>query len=151
MTMRIAMYKGPPDDFWHKVGHGATCLWTRSRYSHCELVFGEPGTDGRSLCASASSRDGGVRFKRINLGSGRWDVYTPSGYDAHDEAFARQWFHEHNGLPYDHLGLVWFVLPISAFNDPKKFTCSEACAAALGMPKPHKYHPQRLLGAAMKA
>jgi hypothetical protein len=65
--MRIAMYKGPPDDFWHKVGHTATCLWTRSKYSHCELVFSAPGT------------------------------------------------------------------------------------AALGMPKPHKYHPQRLLDAAVKA
>jgi len=148
--MYIAMYRGPASNFWHKVGHEATCLWTRSIYSHCELVFGEPGSDGKSLCASASSRDGGVRFKRLDLNSGHWDVYKLSGYDAHDEAFARQWFHEHCGLAYDHLGLAWFVLPISAFNDPQKFTCSEAVAAALRMRKPHKKHPERVLTDALK-
>jgi hypothetical protein len=150
MTMRLAMYKGPPDDFWHGVGHTATRLWTRSRYSHCELVFGEPDADGKSLCASSSARDGGVRFKRIDLGSGRWDVYDLPGFDAFDAAYARQWFHDHAGLPYDHLGLLWFVLPIGKFNHPARFVCSEACAAALRLPKPHKYHPQRLLDAVKK-
>lgn len=149
--MKIAMYKGPPSDFWHKVGHEGTCLWTASRYSHAELVFSDEPVDGKHLCASASARDGGVRFKRIDLDSGSWDVYELPGYDAFDEAFSRQWFKEHDGLPYDHLGLVWFVLPIEAFNDPEAYFCSEAIAAALRMRKPHKFHPQKLLDAAVKA
>jgi hypothetical protein len=145
--MKLAMYKGPPDDFWHKVGHTATRVWTRSRYSHCELVFSEPGADGLSLCASSSARDGGVRFKRIDLSSGRWDVYGLPDHDAFDAAYARQWFDDHAGLPYDHLGLVWFVLPIGAFDRSKRWFCSEAIAAALRMRRPHKFHPQRVLDA----
>jgi len=149
--MKLACYKGPPDDFWHAVGHTATCVWTGSRYSHAELVFGEPDHLGESLCASASARDGGVRFKNIDLASGRWDVYALPGYDKFDEAYAYEWFSKHQGTPYDYFGLVWFVLPIRKFNHPHKQFCSEAIASALGMRKPHKFHPQRLLDAAMKA
>lgn len=148
--MKLACYKGPPDDFWHTVGHSGTCLWTRSRYSHCELVFSDPVLNGRHLCASSSARDDGVRFKRIDLSSGRWDLYQPARRYQTMEPQARQWFIEHEGLPYDHLGLAWFVLPIEEFNDPKAFVCSEAIASALRMRKPHKFHPQRLLDAAMR-
>lgn len=144
-TLRLAMYKGPPDDFWHQVGRTATCIWTRSIYSHCELVFGEPDADGQSLCASSSARDGGVRFKRIDLSSGRWDVYELPAIDAIDEALARQWFYAHIGRRYDWFGLVWFVLPIKAINDPARFFCSEAIGHALRLHSPHKLHPQRLL------
>lgn len=145
--MKLAMYKGPPTEFWHKVGHEATCLWTFSEYSHCELVFGGGSGDGKHLCASSSARDGGVRFKYINLASGHWDVYPIKG----DEAAAYDWFVAHQGAPYDHFGLGWFVLPIDQFNDPRRFFCSEAIAAALGLPKPHKFHPQRVLDRATKA
>lgn len=145
--MKLACYKGPPDDFWHTVGHTGTRLWTWSKYSHCELVFGEPDRFGASLCASASARDKGVRFTRINLDSGRWDVYELKGFD---EVYARQWFNDHAGRGYDYLGLLWFLLPIKAINHPKRFFCSEAMAHALQLPKPHKFHPQRLLDAAMR-
>lgn len=148
--MQLAMYKGPPDDFWHTVGHTGTCVWTRSKYSHCELVFSDPVLNSRRLCASSSARDGGVRFKRIDLGSGRWDLYQPARRYRAMEPQARQWFIEHEGLPYDHLGLAWFVLPIDAFNHPARLHCSEAVAAALGMRKPHRLHPQRLLDAVVK-
>ena len=145
------MYKGPPSDFWHKVGHEGTCLWTDSIYSHAELVFSDDPVAGKHLCASSSARDGGVRFKRIDLASGRWDVFSLPGVDEFDEAHARQWFQDHAGLPYDHLALLWFVLPINQFNRSKRFFCSEAVAAALSMRHPHKKHPQRLLDAALKA
>jgi len=145
--MKIAMYKGPPTGFWHKVGHEATCLWTFSEYSHCELVFGDADRSGRHLCASSSARDGGVRFKRIDLSTGRWDLYPIKG----DEAAAYQWFVQHQGKQYDCLGLAWFVLPIEQFNDPDRYVCSEAIAAALGYARPHKFHPQRVLDRAMKA
>lgn len=150
MTMQLAMYKGPATEFLHKIGHAGTCLVTGSIYSHCELVFGPPLQSGRSLCASASMRDKGVRFKHINLSSGRWDVY-PLAYDREAEPYAYDWFLQHQGIPYDYLGLAWFVLPIRAFNQPNRVFCSEAIALALRLPKPHKFHPQRLLDVAVKA
>ncbi len=149
--MKLAMYKGPPTDFWRTVGHETTCLWTRSEYSHAELVFSEPLVNGKHFCASASARDGGVRFKSIDLSTGRWDVYDMPGFDWDDENHARQWFLDHEGMPYDYLGLAWFVLPIDGFNNPARYFCSEAIAAALRMRQPHKVHPQRLLDAALKA
>lgn len=119
--MHIAMYKGPAQGWLHRLSHWAVSMWTRSQYSHCELVF-----DGlappNSYCASASARSGAVRFTRINLDSGRWDVYELKGFD---EVYARRWF------------------------------CSEAVAAALGLPRPHKWTPADLhkwaLDAVMKA
>lgn len=145
--MHIAMYKGPAQGWLHRLSHWAVSMWTRSQYSHCELVF-----DGlappNSYCASASARGGVVRFTRINLDSGRWDVYELKGFD---EVYARQWFNDHAGRGYDYLGLLWFLLPIKAINHPQRFFCSEAMAHALQLPKPHKFHPQRLLDAAMKA
>lgn len=149
--MQLAMYKGPATEPLHKIGHAATCLATWSIYSHCELVFGDTLANGHSLCASSSMRDKGVRFKHINLGTGRWDVYELPGFDRAAVAYAYDWFIKHQGLPYDYLGLAWFVLPIDAFNDPARYVCSEAIAAALRLDKPHKFHPQRLLDVAVKA
>jgi hypothetical protein len=139
--MKIAMYKGPPTHFLHKVGHAVINFWTGSDYSHCELVFGQPNMHGSSLCASSSARDGGVRFKWINLKDGKWDVYDLPGFD---EKTAKAWFYDRQGLKYDYLGLLWFVLPIRKFNNPRRWFCSEAIGAALGLDRPHKLHPEKL-------
>lgn len=149
--MQLAMYKGPATEPLHKIGHAATCLVTGSIYSHCELVFGDPLPSGRSLCASSSPRDGGVRFNHINLASGRWDVFPLTRFDRNAEIHAYNWFIQHQGEPYDHLGLGYFILPIRALNRPGRHFCSEAGAAALRLHKPYKFSPQRLLDVAVKA
>ena len=131
------MYKGPPSDFMHKIGHFVTCFVTASKYSHCELVF----SDG--MCGSSSARDGGVRLKHIDLESGHWDVF-PIKY-ALDESYARAWFESNTSKKYDWFGLLWFILPIKAFNDPKRYFCSEAIGLSLSLRKPHKLHPQKCL------
>jgi hypothetical protein len=145
--MKLAMYKGPPADFWHRLSHWFTCLWTFSEYSHCELVFAQSYSTGKWLCASASARDGGVRLKYIDLASGHWDVYDLPQFDKLTAAEARAWFYDKadRRAGYDWFGLLWFVLPIKAFNNPRRYFCSEAISDALGLPKPHKFHPQRLL------
>jgi hypothetical protein len=140
--MIIAMYKGPANNFWHKISHGFIKFWTDSEYSHCELVFGKPNMHGSSLCASSSTRDGGVRFKWINLEDGKWDLYDIPEFD---ESSAKNWFYNHQSQKYDYFGLLWFVLPIRKFNNPRRWFCSEAIGAALGLDRPHKLHPQRLL------
>lgn len=146
--MKLAMYKGPPNDVAHKLSHWFTCLWTRSIYSHCELVYHQSDVmNGKSLCASSSARDGGVRLKYIDLSSGHWDVFELPGLTEQQAEAARAWFYEKSDARagYDWFGLLWFVLPVKAFNNPRRWFCSEALAAALGLPKPHKYHPQKLL------
>lgn len=142
--MTLAMYKGPAAKALYQFTHWFTCLWTHSDYSHCELVFGGPDEDGLSMCASSSARDGGVRFKRIDLSSGHWDIYPLPQFTEADYRSAMAWAVECGDAKYDWLGLLWFLLPIR-FEHPRRFFCSEAVGHMLRLPEPYKLHPQRLL------
>ena len=64
--MKVALYKGKRGGF-AGVFDAAVRWWTRGAYSHVELVF----SDG--MAASSSTRDGGVRFKRIDFKPEHWD------------------------------------------------------------------------------
>lgn len=137
--MKLALYKGPSKDWMHKFAHWAICVFTGSPYSHCELVL-----DG--YCYSASSRDGGVRKKYIDLNSGKWDVLElDSGYDP---AVALAWFAVHEGQPYDWPGVFGLAMGLSLHSKRKSF-CSEACGSMLGFEKSHKLWPNTL-GAKVK-
>lgn len=57
---------------------------------------------------------------------------------------ALAWFREHAGDGYDWAGVVRFIIPFLPHRRGQWF-CSEACAAALGIAKPHKLTPQALL------
>ena len=64
--MKVALYKGKRGGFAGAFD-AAVRWWTRGAYSHVELVF----SDG--MAASSSTRDGGVRFKRIDFKPDQWD------------------------------------------------------------------------------
>ena len=142
--MHIAMYKGPAKSLAQKLIHWGICSVTRSKYSHCELVPGLRAADGTHLCLSSSLRDGGVRFKRIDLSSGSWDVFPIAEDNEETRARAIQWFVAHADQKYDYLGLLWFLVPIRLHRPDRQF-CSEAIARALGLTDPHIYSPQHLL------
>lgn len=132
--MKLALYRGPASDLAHRIAHWAVCAFTGSPYSHCELVI-----DG--VCWTSSTRDGGVRGKAIDLYSGRWDVIDlGAGYDA---GAARAWFRAREGQRYDWAGVFRFALPFLPQRSRQWF-CSEACAAALGLPRPHTFTPASL-------
>lgn len=139
--LQLALYKGPPSDLLHTIGHTATKLWTWSRYSHAELVI-------NGVCWSSSSRDSGVRRKTIDLASGRWDVckLTDSQIVLNK---ALKWFLDHEGDSYDYRNILRFVLPVVG-HDKNKWVCYEACGAALGIKNPHKLDADKLLAEALK-
>lgn len=111
--------------------------WTRGPYSHIELVFER---DGKTLCASSSPRDGGVRIKEIELDPNRWDVIEIQGYD---EQKAIKWFSSRVGAKYDFVGLFGFVVsPLP--EDRLKYFCSEAIAYALGYADGWRFSPNSL-------
>jgi hypothetical protein len=143
--MHLALYKGPGSDLGKQVGHVAISAWTRSPYSHCELVFGDIEVDGMALCASSSSRDGGVRFKWIDIYSGHWDIVNlrKHGFTDADEEYAKTWFVEREGAGYDYLGLLFFLTSLRTERRQRWF-CSEAVGAALKLSKPHKLSPGSL-------
>jgi hypothetical protein len=127
--MRVAFYKatrpGLPGIYNRLVR-----WWTRSPYSHAEIVF----NDG--LSASASLMDGGVRFKLIQFDSAHWDFVEIDS----DEIAARRWFTRHDGDDYDLMGNVGFF--IGCIRDSAgKWSCAESIAAALGYSAPWRYSP----------
>lgn len=127
--MQLYLYKGPASYKWQQLSHRLICWFTGSTYSHVELTI-----DGTSY--SASARDGGVRGKRIDLSTGRWDVFDVDG----DEVAALRWFESHYGQRYDYAGVARFVLPFLPQRSGEWF-CSEAVAAALGLPDPSRFAP----------
>lgn len=108
--------------------------WTRSPYSHCELVF------STGVAASASFIDNGVRYKRIDFNPAHWDfVELPEGL----QGPALDWFCWHLGQPYDLPGNFHFVFALIG-HDRRRWFCSEAVAAALGFIDPWRYSPGTL-------
>jgi hypothetical protein len=117
--------------------------WTRSPYSHVELIFFDDGSGDVCQAASSSYMDGGVRFKWFAFDPALWDfVDLPDSLAVP----AIQWFDAHEGQGYDLLGNLHFVFgPVGG--DKAKWFCSEAVAAALGIPDPSRFDPGTLYAA----
>ena len=125
--MKVAFYKGKT-----KLFNKLVCWWTKSDYSHCELVL----DDGLSWSSSFS--DGGIRYKLIDYTKHpeRWEFeevgpMTPSIKARMDL---------HKGKKYDTLGLAGFVLgPV--VDDKDKLFCSEAVADVMGYIDSWRFDP----------
>jgi len=136
MTLKAAFYRGTRPGLagiYNRLVRG----WTRSEFSHVELVL----STGDAW--SASFADGGVRNKPIDVDTANWVVIDlPAGLEQSAEA----WFRAHRGAKYDLLGNLQFVLaPIPQTQG--RWFCSEAVAAALGIPDPWRYSPATLASA----
>ncbi len=126
--MQVAFYKGKKRLFNRLVA-----WWTQGPYSHCELVI-----DG--VCWSSSFMDGGVRNKVIAFDADNWDLVPLAPSDAAD---ALAWFAARNGQRYDVLGIIGFIWR-ALEQDQRKWFCSEAIAAALGIPDAWRFDPNTL-------
>lgn len=127
--MKLAFYKGREDLYDRLIS-----WWTRGPYSHVELVINE------NYCMSSSPKDGGIRFKHIDLRPDHWDLVELEGYDP---AYAYNWFKEHEGRKYDILGILGFVFgPLR--QDKKRFFCTEAIGHALKMKEPWRLDPNAM-------
>lgn len=131
--MQIAFYKGTKAGLAGIYNRGVRFV-TKGKYSHCELIF----SDGMS--ASASFADGGVRFKRIDYDSTRWDIV-----DIGDkfESQSREWFQRHEGQGYDLLGNLHFIFGFVGDNR-HKWSCAEAVAESIGVPDSWRINPNSL-------
>lgn len=130
--MHLALYKGTRPGL-QGVYNRLVRWWTASPYSHCEVVF----SDGVS--ASSSWVDGGVRLKVIEFDPDKWDLIDIHG----DEDKARAWFIKHSIDGYDLLGMFWFVWG-GLRQDKEKWSCSEACGAALQIKDSWRFDPCQL-------
>lgn len=111
-NLRLAFYKAEHGTFTDKL----VASVIKSKYSHVELVL----SDG--VCASASPREKGVRFKKIDLTNGKWDIY-PIKQDLLNEEKVKLWFLKHLGQQYDTLGAIGSGIGLKLYSENKKF-CS---------------------------
>lgn len=130
--MRVALYTSTRPGI-QGLSNRLIRWWTRSPYSHCELIFSS------GISASSSFIDGGVRFKHIVFNPAHWDFIDVAG----DESSARQWFLDREDAKYDVLGIVGFVMGFIG-HDKNKYTCGESIAGALGFADPERFAPALL-------
>lgn len=140
----LGLYKGPTDDFLHTISHWVTCavLTIRdmklTKYSHTEIFVD-------STAYSSSVRDGGVRSKSINMYSGKWDYIDITDDLGKDGlTLAMSIFKQKEGREYDWFGALGFGIPFLK-QDKNKEYCFEINAEMLGLQKPHKYTPNKLI------
>ena len=133
----IALYKGTPNnDLWHIVSHYLICLRTLSKYSHAELLIDD-------MCYSSSARDGGVRAKKIDLTSGKWDVIQVS-IPIEQELDAIEWFGINYGKKYDWMNILRYMIPF-VHQKNNQYVCFEAIGTALGFAGAYKLNANDLL------
>lgn len=127
--MQVAFYKGKG-----LIGNALVRWWTRSPYSHCELVVG-------GIWYSSSLMDGGVRGKVITYNPDHWDLVTLP-----DELAPQilAYYELTKGYRYSWLDLIRSQLFNSTADEAGASFCSDWCAAALGIPNPTLYSPATL-------
>lgn len=114
------------------------CFFTRSRFSHVELIYSYDPEHKSGACVSSSPRDGGVRSKIIDFSDGKWEVYEVGTIKTPAQII--EWAQEHDGMLYDWLGALGaYIDPLNG--DAKRLFCVEAVGECLGMPNAHKMTP----------
>ena len=121
MSMALAAYE---PHRWADLGGHLIAWWTRSPYSHVEVVI-------NGVCYSSSMRDGGARKKVIDLDKPWWRV-TPIEWA--DEEAALRVFRRYEGQPYGYWDLLTQHVLRLPVDDPG-LLCSELCALMLGLPE----------------
>lgn len=128
MKARLAFYKGKGD--WTDK---AIRLWTKSKYSHVELVVGD-------YWYSTSPRDMKVRKKKIVPNPDNWDYVDVHIYEEN----LLEMYNSTRGAKYDWLGILLSqFIPLSIHNRDRWF-CSEWCAEILYLDYSNEYSPQDL-------
>lgn len=125
--IRVAFYK---PNRWYDFGGQLICWWTKSPYSHCEIVM-------NGLSYSSSIRDGGVRVKQIEFMYERWDFVDVPDADTTQIASL---FAQTRGDSYGWIDLLLRQV-LNKRGDSDGWFCSEWCATALGIPSAQEYAP----------
>lgn len=115
--MELIFYKGRGK--WLDFG---VRVWTGGPYSHSEFRFES------ELTFSSSYRDGGIRWRDMQLRPDRWDRLAVD-IDADTEERLLRWCAARSGA-YDLWGIFGFLINRS-INDTDKWYCSEVMAYGL--------------------
>lgn len=117
--MRVAFQKADPSFY-----AGLIRWWTKSEYSHCELLF----SDG--LLFSSHVADQGTRYVRNQyLNYLYWDVLEIPITDEQEKTM-REFCDSELYCRYDWWGILFSQFIRMQREDPDKWFCSEVCTAS---------------------
>lgn len=142
----LALYKGRKQiqsskDLMYRIIDWVIRKATRGEYSHCEIAVRLP--DGQFDCYSSSFRDGGVRCKRMELPSDKWDLIELPKPNLTYGRTMKLW-RETKGRKYDIKGVLAvksIFRSLKFRQSPNKWFCSEWCAYVIGFGEPFLYSP----------
>lgn len=117
------------------------CFFTKSSYSHVELIYDLDHATMHAKTWSSSPLDGGVRKASIQLNPQRWEVFTIEGVYTTEQL--HEWFMAHEGKKYDWIGAVGVKFKVFKHHRNKWF-CSEIVGSYLGLKRPHRLSPIKL-------
>jgi hypothetical protein len=133
--MYLAFYKGLKDiNPKADIVDYLICKWTKSIYSHVEIVF------STGISFSSSPRDGGCRYKAIVYDDAIWD-YIDLSISKQYEDNIMKFCNSQNGKGYDWTGIFLSQIFPLDISEPNKWTCSELVAKCLNYKKPSQYNP----------
>ena len=134
--VKVSFYIARHGNWWDKLIAFKSAPWRMKLTgafldlpSHCELVL-EEWDDGKATCFSSSPRDGGCRYKVIDISSGHWQVVPVRGVN---RKRVLQQCRLDDGRGYDWVGAILnagFRLP---FQSRSRLWCSEQNGRALGL------------------
>lgn len=113
--MIISFYKG----FKGNISDKAICVWTFGKYSHCELL------DNKGYSISASSRDDGVRKKKIPIDLDKWDYFVINLKHPAKFKWLETFYQLTKDSKYDWYGIFLSQILPFGIEDPNKYYCSE--------------------------
>lgn len=99
-------------------------IFSVGKYSHVEIAF----SNGDFF--SVSARDGGARFKKINVNPENWDALTLNITEEEEEYLRGMAIEYYSGLEYDYIGALFSISPICIHKLNKMF-CSELVVSVL--------------------
>lgn len=134
------------DSLAMRLGWAATRLVQRGEFARVTHVEGYYGADdqGRSIIASASLRDGGVRVKPASLTREHWLAAEVPCWDAKRSlAFILP----HVGEKYDTRGALATVF--LSGQDADRWFCNEIVGASVGLISPDIFGPAQFMALAL--
>jgi hypothetical protein len=98
--------------------------WTKSPYSHCEIIF----SNGQTFSAFIEERKTSMKTKVYSDNS--WDIIELP-IDKEAEYMVYEWCMNEMNCGYDFIGIIFSQIIKLSRESKEKWFCSEVCCAAL--------------------
>jgi hypothetical protein len=137
----IAFYSGKSSDRWIRIKQWLTKMWTRGKYSHCEIIYFTD--EGPYWYGATTYNPGGIAKRQLTYKKENWDIYRLE-LKGISRPGLLLFLESKIGYPYDWPGIYLSQIFPFLIHRKDKYFCSEYIAEALGYPSPQSFSPVSL-------